>query len=110
MDPDLSAVIIGAELTRLGANCFGAEVQGHFLCVVDVAACVARTWHELGAMDLGAELGAVDLDPELGARVAGAELSVLTPTMIMMGGWDWEWEQQEQPWSPVQSSAPCSCM
>ena len=56
MDPDLSAVIIGAELTRLGANCFGAEVQGHFLCVVDVAACVARTWHELGAVDLDAEL------------------------------------------------------
>ena len=61
MDPDLSAVIIGAELTRLGANCFGAEVQGHFLRVVDVAACVARTWYELGAVDLDAKLGVVDL-------------------------------------------------
>ena len=49
---------IDAELTRLVTNCFGAEVQGHFLRVVDVAACVARTWHELGAVDLGAELGA----------------------------------------------------
>ena len=56
MDPDLSAVIIGAELTRLGANCFGAEVQGHFLRVVEVAACVARTWHELGVVDFDAEL------------------------------------------------------
>ena len=58
IDPDLSAVTIGAELTRLGANCFGVQVQGHFLRVVDAAACVARTWHELGAVDLGAELGA----------------------------------------------------
>ena len=49
---------IGAELTRLGANSFDAEVQGHFLRVVDVAACVARTRHELGSVDLGAELGA----------------------------------------------------
>ena len=47
---------IGAELTRLGANCFGVEVQGHFLRVVDVAACVVRTWHELGANYYGAEL------------------------------------------------------
>ena len=49
---------IDAELTRLGANCFGAVVQGHFLSVVDVAVCVARTWHELGAVDLDVELGA----------------------------------------------------
>ena len=49
---------IGAELTRLCANCFGAEVQGHFLRVVDVAACVARTWHKLGVVDLDAELSA----------------------------------------------------
>ena len=54
--PSPQRVIIGAELTRLGANCFGAEVQGYFLHVVDVAACVARTWHELDAVDLGAEL------------------------------------------------------
>ena len=53
---DLGAVTIGVELTRLGANCFGVEVQGHFLRVVDVAACVARTWHELGAKIYGAEL------------------------------------------------------
>jgi hypothetical protein len=58
-------VIIGAKLTRLGANCFDAEVHGHFLRVVDVAACVARTWHELGAMDLGAKLGANCYDAEL---------------------------------------------
>ena len=58
-------MIIDVELIRLGANCFGAEVQGHFLRVVDVAACVARTWHELGAVDRGAELGAVDLGAEL---------------------------------------------
>ena len=45
MDPDLDAVIISAKLTR------GVEVQGHFLRVVDVAACVARTWHELGAVE-----------------------------------------------------------
>ena len=56
---------ISAGLTRLGANCFGAEVQDHFLCVVDAAACVVRTWHELGAVDRGAELGAVDLGAEL---------------------------------------------
>ena len=49
---------IDAEFTRLYANCFGAEVQSHFLRVVDVATCVARTWHELGTVDLGAELGA----------------------------------------------------
>ena len=65
---------IGAELTRLGANCFGAEVQGHFPCVVGVAACVARMWHELGAVDLGAELGAVDLGAELDVNYYGAEL------------------------------------
>ena len=34
----------------------GAELN--FLCVVDVVAWVAQTWHELGAVDLGAELGA----------------------------------------------------
>jgi hypothetical protein len=37
---------------------FGVEVQGYFLRVVDVAVCVVRTWHELGAVDLGAKLGA----------------------------------------------------
>ena len=58
-------MIIDVELTRLGVNCFGAEVQGHFLCVVDVAACVARTWHELGAKIYGAELGANYYDTEL---------------------------------------------
>jgi hypothetical protein len=47
----------------------GPEVQGHFLRVVDVAVCVARTWHELGAVDLGAELG---------ANCYGAELWKLT--------------------------------
>ena len=56
---------IDAEFTRLGAKAIGAEVQGHFLRVVGVAACVARTWHELGAVDRGAELGAVDLGAEL---------------------------------------------
>ena len=65
IDPNLGTVTIGAELTRLGANCFGAEVQGHFLRVVDVAACVARTWHELGAVDLSAELGANYYSAEL---------------------------------------------
>ena len=52
----LDVMFIGVELTRLGVNCFGVEVQGHFLRVVDVAACVARTWHELGAKIYGAEL------------------------------------------------------
>ena len=52
---------IDAELTRLGANFFGAEVQGHFLRVVDVAVCVARTWHELGAVDLGANCYGAEL-------------------------------------------------
>ena len=52
---------IGTELTRLGAKAISAEVQGHILCVVDVAACVARMWHELGAVDLDVELGDVDL-------------------------------------------------
>ena len=56
---------IGAELTCLDTNCFGAEIQGHFLRAVDVAACMAWTWHELGAVDRGAELGAVDLGAEL---------------------------------------------
>jgi hypothetical protein len=45
MDLGLGAVIIDAKL--------GAEVQGHFLRVVDVTAYVTRTWHELGAVDLG---------------------------------------------------------
>ena len=56
MDPDLSAVIIGAELTRLGANYFGAEVQGHFLHVIDVAIYVARMWYELGINCYGVDL------------------------------------------------------
>jgi len=51
---------IGAELTRLGAKCFDAEVHGYFLRVVDVAACVARTWHELGA-ELGTNYYSVEL-------------------------------------------------
>ena len=55
---DLGAVTIGTKLTRLGAKAIGVEVQGHFLRVVDVAAYVARTWHELGAVDLGAKLDA----------------------------------------------------
>ena len=54
---DLGAVTIGAELTRLGAKIHGAEVQGYFMRVVDMAAYVARMWHELGAVDLGAEFG-----------------------------------------------------
>jgi len=44
-------VTIGVELTRLGANCFDAEIQGHFMRVVGMSACVARTWHELGAVE-----------------------------------------------------------
>ena len=56
---------IDAEFTRLGAKAIGVEVQGHFLRVVGVAACVARTWHELSAVDLGVELGAIDLNVEL---------------------------------------------
>ena len=67
---DLGAVTIGAELTRLGANSFDAKVQGHFLRVVDMATCVARTWHELGAVDLGA----VDLGTKLGAIFSGVDL------------------------------------
>jgi hypothetical protein len=47
---------IGAEVVRLSANCFGVEVHNHFLGVADVAACVARMWHELGANCNGAEL------------------------------------------------------
>ena len=74
IDPNLGTVTIGAELTRLGANCFGAEVQGHFLRVVDVAACVARTRHELGSVDLGAELGAIFSDVDLGAAFSSANL------------------------------------
>ena len=58
---------IGAELTRVGVNCLGAEVQGHFLRDVDVATCVAQTRHGLGVVDLGAELGVVDLDAKLDA-------------------------------------------
>ena len=74
IDSYLGVVIIGAEFTRLSANCFGAEVQGHFLRVVNVAACVARTRHELGAVYLGAEVGAVDLDAELGAIFSDVDL------------------------------------
>ena len=54
--PSPQRVIIGAELTRLGANCFGAEVQGHFLHVVDVAVYVAQTWHELSVNCYGVDL------------------------------------------------------
>jgi len=71
-------VTIDAELTPLGTKAIGPEVQGHFLRVVDTAAYVARTWHELGAIDLGAELSVVDLDAELGANYYGAELWKLT--------------------------------
>ena len=49
IDRDLSAMTISTKLTRLDAKCFGAEVQSHFLRVVDVIACVTLTWHELGA-------------------------------------------------------------
>ena len=49
---------IGVELTRLGVNCFGAEVQGRFLDIANVATCVARMCHEFGAVDLSAKLGA----------------------------------------------------
>jgi hypothetical protein len=42
-------------------TCFGAEVQGHFLRVVDVAASVAWTWHELSAADLGANCYGAEL-------------------------------------------------
>ena len=56
---------IGVKLTRLGTKAIGAEVQGHFLRVVDVAACVARTWHELGSVDLDAELDANYYSAEL---------------------------------------------
>jgi len=55
IDLDLGAVIIDAELTRLDVNCFGVEVQGRFLGIADVATCVARMCHELGAVDLGAK-------------------------------------------------------
>ena len=74
IDPDLGVVTISADVTRLGAKAIDAEVQGHFLCVVDVAACMARTWHELGAVDLGVELGAIDLGAVLGTNYYGAEL------------------------------------
>ena len=56
---------IGAELTR-----FGAKVHGQFLRVVDVAACVARTWRELAAVDLGVKIHGA----ELGANYYSAEL------------------------------------
>ena len=65
IDLDLGAVTIGAELTRLGANGFGVEVQDHFLRVVDVSACVTRTCHKLGVMDLGVELDILYFDVEL---------------------------------------------
>jgi hypothetical protein len=58
LDPELGAVAIGAEITRLGAIVINAEVQGYFLRSVDVAACKAWTWHRLGAVDIGVELGA----------------------------------------------------
>jgi len=67
-------VTIGAQLTHVGVNCFGAEVQGHFLRDVDVATCVAQTRHELGVVDLGAELGVVDLGAELGTIFSGVDL------------------------------------
>jgi len=34
---------------------------GQFLGVADVAACVARMWHELGAVDLGANCYGAEL-------------------------------------------------
>ena len=74
IDPNLGTMTIGAELIRLAVNCFGAEVQGHFLRVVDVAACVARTRHELGSVDLGAELGAIFSNVDLGVAFSDANL------------------------------------
>ena len=56
MTLNLGVNYFSAETCKLDAKTIGAEVQGHFLRVVDVAICVARTWHELGAEDLGAEL------------------------------------------------------
>ena len=61
IDPDLSAVTIGAEVVRLGINCFGVEVQGHLLGITDVAAYVAQMWHELGVVDLGANCYGAEL-------------------------------------------------
>ena len=52
----------------------GVEVQGYFLRVVDVAACVARTQHELGAVNLGAELDAIFSSVDLGTAFSGANL------------------------------------
>jgi hypothetical protein len=49
IDPDLGAVTIGAELTRLSG-------PGSFLGVIDVVACVALMWHELGANCYDVEL------------------------------------------------------
>ena len=65
---------IGAELTRVGVNCLGAEVQGHFLRDVYVATCVAQTRHELGAVDPGAKLGTIFPGVDLGAAFSGANL------------------------------------
>ena len=52
---------IGAEVVRLGINCFGVEVQGHLLGITDVAAYVAQMWHELGVVDLGANCYGAEL-------------------------------------------------
>jgi len=57
IDPGLGVIATDTEVAHLSV--IGAEVQGPFLRVVDVATCVARTWHELGAV---------------GAKIYGAKL------------------------------------
>ena len=59
IDPGFDVVATNVEVARLSAMVIGVEVQGPFLRVVDVATCVARTWHELGAV---------------GAKIYGAKL------------------------------------
>ena len=64
----------------------GAEVQGHFLRVVDVAACVARTRHELGAVDLDVELDAIFSSVDLGAAFSGANLPDMAGPNVHVSG------------------------
>ena len=77
---------IGTELTRVGVNCFGAEVQGHFLRDVDVATCVAQTRHGLGVVDLGAELGTIFSGVDLGAAFSGANLPDMAGPNVHVSG------------------------
>jgi hypothetical protein len=56
IDPRLGAVTTGVVVAHLSTMVIGAEVQGQFLRIVDVAACMTRTWRELGTVDLGAKL------------------------------------------------------